>query len=112
MNLDLLAQKQMNKPDRIAFLSENMNLSSDEAEKFWPLLNDMENELKALKKELKENKPEKKVNEMSDKEIQFELKKHLASYMLPSRILFKKSLPLVQSDKNRVNKEALQKELS
>jgi len=70
MNLDLLAQKQMNKPDRIAFLSENMNLSSDEAEKFWPLLNDMENELKALKKELKENKPEKKVNEMSDKEIE------------------------------------------
>jgi acyl-coenzyme A synthetase/AMP-(fatty) acid ligase len=51
------------------------------------------------------------VSEMSDKEIQFELKKHLASYMLPSRILFKKSLPLVQSDKNRVNKEALQKEL-
>ena len=70
MNLDLLAQKPMNKPDRIAFLSENMNLSSDEAEKFWPLLNDMENELKALKKELKENKPEKKVNEMSDKEIE------------------------------------------
>ena len=58
MNLDLLAQKPMNKPDRIAFLSENMNLSSDEAEKFWPLLNDMESELKALKKELKENKPE------------------------------------------------------
>ncbi|HCH23608.1 MAG TPA: AMP-dependent synthetase [Oceanospirillaceae bacterium] len=52
------------------------------------------------------------ISEMSDKEIQFELKKHLASYMLPSRILFKKSLPLVQSDKNRVNKEALQKELS
>ncbi|MCP4881530.1 MAG: AMP-binding protein [Gammaproteobacteria bacterium] len=51
-------------------------------------------------------------SEISDKEILFELKKHLASYMLPSRIVFKKSLPLVQSDKNRVNKEVLQKELA
>ena len=52
------------------------------------------------------------MGELSDKEILFELKKHLASYMLPGRIVFKKSLPLVQSDKNRVNKEALIKELS
>jgi len=70
LHFDLMAQNHMKKPDRIAFLSKNMNLSSDEAEKFWPLLNDMENELKALNNEIKENKPEKKVNEMSDKEIE------------------------------------------
>jgi len=50
-------------------------------------------------------------SEIASKEILFELKKHLASYMLPSRIIYKKSLPLVQSDKNRINKEELKREL-
>ncbi len=51
-------------------------------------------------------------SEISEKEILFELKKHLASYMLPERIVYRKSLPLVQSDKNRINKDALKRELS
>ena len=51
-------------------------------------------------------------SEISEKEIVFELKKHLASYMIPSRVLYKKSLPLVQSDKNQINKDALKRELS
>ena len=46
-------------------------------------------------------------NEMSTKEILFELKKHLASYMVPSKVIYKKSLPLVQSDKNKINKSVL-----
>lgn len=50
-------------------------------------------------------------SEMSSKEILFELKKHLASYMIPSRVIYKKSLPLIQSDKNQINKEALKREL-
>ncbi len=50
-------------------------------------------------------------SEMSSKEILFELKKHLASYMIPSRVIYKKSLPLVQSDKNMVNIDELKKEL-
>jgi len=49
--------------------------------------------------------------EISEKEITFELKKHLATYMLPGRIVFRKSLPLVQSDQNQINKEALKREL-
>jgi len=52
------------------------------------------------------------ISEISEQEIVFELKKHLASYMIPSRILYKKSLPLVQSDKNIINKEELKLELS
>jgi acyl-CoA synthetase (AMP-forming)/AMP-acid ligase II len=51
-------------------------------------------------------------SEISSKEITFELKKHLASYMLPSKIIYKKSMPLVPSDKNKINKEELKKELS
>lgn len=50
-------------------------------------------------------------SEIPQKEILFELKKHLASYMIPSRIIYKKSLPLLQHDKNKINKDALKKEL-
>lgn len=51
-------------------------------------------------------------NEISEKEILFELKKHLASYMVPSIVMYKKSLPLIQSDKNKINKDILKQELS
>lgn len=51
-------------------------------------------------------------SEITEKEILFELKKHLASYMIPSRVVYRKSLPLVQSDKNKVNKDELKRELS
>lgn len=50
-------------------------------------------------------------SEIAPKEIIFELKKHLASYMIPSRVIYKKSLPLVQSDKNKINKDELKREL-
>jgi acyl-coenzyme A synthetase/AMP-(fatty) acid ligase len=51
-------------------------------------------------------------NEITEKEILFELKKHLASYMIPSRVVYKTSLPLVQSDKNQINKNELKRELA
>lgn len=51
------------------------------------------------------------ISEITEEEILFELKKHLASYMIPSRVIYNKSLPLVQSDKNQINKEALKKAL-
>ena len=51
-------------------------------------------------------------HEISEKEILFELKKHLASYMIPSKVVYRKSLPLVQSDKNGVNKDELKRELA
>ena len=51
-------------------------------------------------------------SEIPEEEILFELKKHLASYMIPSKIVYKKSLPLVQSDKNRVNKDELKREIT
>ena len=50
-------------------------------------------------------------SEIPEEEILFELKKHLASYMIPSQVVYKRALPLVQSDKNRVNKEELKREL-
>ena len=51
-------------------------------------------------------------SELSTSEILFELKNHLASYMIPAKIIYKKSLPLIPSDKNKINKEELKKELT
>jgi len=51
-------------------------------------------------------------NEITEEEILFELKKHLASYMIPGKVVYKKSLPLVQSDKNQVNKDELKREIT
>ncbi|MAC84816.1 MAG: AMP-dependent synthetase [Arcobacter sp.] len=51
-------------------------------------------------------------SELSAKEITFELKKHLASYMIPSKIIYKKSLPLIPSDKNKINIDELKRELT
>jgi len=51
-------------------------------------------------------------SEISEKEIMFELKKHLASYMLPGRIVYRKSLPLVQSDQSQINKDELKREMA
>ncbi|MEA3371316.1 MAG: AMP-binding protein [Campylobacterota bacterium] len=50
-------------------------------------------------------------SEIPKKEILFELKKHLASYMIPSRVIYKKSLPLIQSNQNLINKDELKREL-
>jgi len=59
-----------NKAKRIAFISSQLELTVEESEKFWPILNEMESELKVLRKQKHENRPEKKkVSEMTDKEV-------------------------------------------
>ena len=50
-------------------------------------------------------------SELSKNEILFELKKHLASYMLPAKIIYKRSLPLNPQDTTKINKEELKKEI-
>lgn len=50
-------------------------------------------------------------SEISEHEILFELKKHLASYMLPSKTIYKKNLPLNPQDTTKINKEQLKHEI-
>ncbi len=50
-------------------------------------------------------------SELCSTEITFELKKHLASYMIPSKIIYRKSMPLIPSDKNKINIEELKSSL-
>ncbi len=55
----LLSQENMNKNEtresrKIAFFTSKMQLTVEESQNFWPIVNEMEAELKTLKKEQKE----------------------------------------------------------
>ena len=68
------------KAERVAYLTSAMDLTPAEAEKFWPVYNDMERErkeafrrvitaYKALDEGLKANKPEKEISVLLDKYV-------------------------------------------
>ena len=50
-------------------------------------------------------------NELPKNEIIFEMKKHLPNYMIPSIIIYKKSLPITSTHQRKIDKEALKKEI-
>jgi len=54
---------------RIAFLTRYLDLSSDEAQKFWPVYNKMQDELKVILDKEKDLRNGKKIDEMSDEEL-------------------------------------------
>jgi acyl-CoA synthetase (AMP-forming)/AMP-acid ligase II len=49
--------------------------------------------------------------ELSKNEILFELKKHLPLYMLPKQVIFKYNLPLLNSDRTKVDKKTLKEDI-
>ena len=64
-------QRENRKAQKIAFISTKLELSAEEAEKFWPVYNASEAEFKRLKKEHKAAMGEKKkISEMSDTEVE------------------------------------------
>ena len=50
---------------KIAFITQKLNLSSDEAQKFWPIFNEMQAAIKQSRQSSKTDKP---VNDMSEDE--------------------------------------------
>jgi hypothetical protein len=56
---------------RIAYITEKLDLSTDEAQKFWPVFNSYKNDLKKIRKDFNVTK---KVEEMSDAEAESQLK--------------------------------------
>jgi len=61
---------------KIAFITEQLQLTAEESQRFWPVYNEMQNELKAIKKEGKSNgRPNLEV--MSDQELSDWLDKQL-----------------------------------
>jgi hypothetical protein len=56
---------------KIAFFSNKMSLTSEESKLFWPVVNEMDQELKSLKRQMKDQiKRPKDGNEISDKDLE------------------------------------------
>jgi hypothetical protein len=71
-------KRENKKAEKIAFISTKLELTAEEAEKFWPVYNASEAEFKLLKKEHKAAMGEKKkISEMSDNEVEKLLDKGL-----------------------------------
>lgn len=64
------------KAEKIAFITTKLELTPQEAEKFWPIYNEFENKMSELHKERRQNKPKKKVSDMTDKEVEDLLQSH------------------------------------
>lgn len=58
------------KAKKIAFITTNLDLTPAEAEKFWPVYNQAEEEFETLHKEHRKMRPDKKISEMSDAEVE------------------------------------------
>lgn len=67
----LFAQSEKDKVEalRIAFISKRVELTTAEAEKFWPVYNEYNDKLKAIKRNLRQSY-RKKVETLNDKEAE------------------------------------------
>ena len=102
----LLAQENMNKNEtresrKIAFFTSKMQLTVEESQNFWPIVNEMEAELKTLKKEQKEKLTTIKEKEnVSDKDLEklMDMKMDMSKKQLDIKIKyhgkFKDVLPI------------------
>lgn len=62
---------------RVAFITKELNLTSEEAEKFWPVYNQREAEQEEVRKQLRENHKGKNIDEMTDAEVEKLIEKQL-----------------------------------
>ncbi|MFZ5551535.1 MAG: Spy/CpxP family protein refolding chaperone [Bacteroidota bacterium] len=62
---------------RVAFITKELNLTPEEAEKFWPLYNQREAEQEAVRKELRDQVKGKNIDEMTDAEVEKLIEKQL-----------------------------------
>ena len=62
---------------KIAHITEKLALTPDEAQTFWPLFNQMEAKMKAVRKQRRKNRKDTKTNhdQMSDKELMASVEK-------------------------------------
>lgn len=84
---------------KIAFITSSMQLTPEEAQVFWPVYNQLEDERKTLRKEMKESRPEGPREDMSEAEIesaiknQFKMKRREVDIQEKYFEEFKKTLP-------------------
>lgn len=72
-------KKEKMEAHRVAFLSHQLNLTPEEAQKFWPVYNQYQNEKKVLLQNFRKEATEKKMNtdEFSDKELEEQVMKEM-----------------------------------
>ncbi|MDZ4757366.1 MAG: sensor of ECF-type sigma factor [Bacteroidota bacterium] len=84
---------------KIAFITERLDLSSDEAQKFWPLFNAFEAEGKAIKEKYKLDPDANKDGQVSEEEAEKALTKQVEMHQAQVDLLkkynieFKKAIP-------------------
>lgn len=67
---DMKERKEKVKVMKISYITEKLALTSEEAEKFWPIYNKHEDDKLALRKNIKEDfDRKKKIDEMTDEEV-------------------------------------------
>ena len=70
---DLNQKKENRQAQKVAFFTAKMNLNIEESKVFWPVVNEMENELKELKDKNAHGRMilvDKKIEDVSDKELE------------------------------------------
>ena len=83
---------------KIAFITERLNLTPEESQKFWPVFNQFETEMKALRPARKDGPPD--FDAMNDKEVEKFIDDDLArkqkevDVMKKYQIQFKQILPI------------------
>jgi len=97
-------QKKENRESRkIAFFTAKMNLNIEESREFWPIVNEMENELKGLRNKNAQGRimlKDKKIEDFSDKELEdmmdakIQMDKEKVDILLKYHEKFKKVLPI------------------
>lgn len=64
-------QRENREAAKIAYFTNKMELTVEESQNFWPIVNEMQDELKSLRAEMKYNfKRENDASEVSDKELE------------------------------------------
>lgn len=98
---------------RVAFITKELNLSSEESQKFWPLYNEYQDKLKAARHELKAHRAEfgsdKEAQEFLDAELLYRQRE--LSFYKQYYDKFKQVLPLKKVAELRHAEEEFKKEL-
>ncbi len=85
--------KERIKAQKIAFITDKLDLTSEEAQQFWPIYNDIESRKEALKQESTKKRKAKKPDDLTEKEA-----KTLLDEMLD-----------IEDQKHKLNRELVSK---
>lgn len=104
---------------KVAYLTEKLSLTPEEAQQFWPLYNELENKMRDIRKQLRGNRSEAKQNfdQLSDADVAKAIDRELALEQQELDLKkqynerFKKILPIKKVAKLYAAEHGFRKEL-